>query len=49
MQKLSVDEDYQVRVIRKNLTLLKQEDIILNSMTQRIEKWDSLDFSRSDF
>ena len=40
--RLNVDEDYQVRVISKTLTLLKQEDIMLNSMTQTGEKWDSL-------
>ena len=42
MQTLNVDEDYQVTVIRKTLTLLKPEHIILNSMTQTGEKWDSL-------
>ena len=49
MQTLNVDLDYQVKVIGKTLTLLKQKDIILNSMTQTREKWDSLVFSRGDF
>ena len=49
MQTLNVDLDYQVKVIGKTLTLLKQKDIILNSMTQTREKWDSLAFSRGDF
>ena len=35
--------------VGKTLTLLKQEDIILNSMTRAREKWDSLDLSRGDF
>ena len=49
MPTLNVDLDYQVKVIGKTLTLLKQKDIILNSMTQTREKWDSLVFSRGDF
>ena len=49
MQRLNVDEDYQVRVIGKTLTLLKQEDIMLNSMTQTGGKWDSLVLSTGDF
>ena len=49
MQTLNVDQDYQVRVTGKTLTLLRQEDIVLNSMTQRGEKWDSLVLSRGDF
>ena len=49
MQTLNVDSEYQVRVIGKTLTLLKQEDIMLNSMTQTGEKWDSLVLSRGDF
>ena len=38
MQMLNVDLDYQVRVIEKTLTLLKQEDIMLNSVNQTGEK-----------
>ena len=38
-----------VRVIRKTLTLLKHEDMILSCMTQTREKWDSLVLSRADF
>ena len=38
MQMLKVDLDYQVRVIEKTLTLLKQEDIMLNSVNQTGEK-----------
>ena len=38
MQTLNVDQDYQVTVIGKTLTLLEQEDIMLNSMTQTGEK-----------
>ena len=38
MQTLNVNYDYQVRVIGKTLTLLRQEDIMLNSMTQTGEK-----------
>ena len=49
MQTLNVDLDYQVKVIGKTLTLLKQKDIILNSMTQAREKEDSLVFSSGDF
>ena len=49
MQTLNVDQDYQVRVIVKTLTLMKQEDIILNSMTQTGNKWDPLVLSRGDF
>ena len=49
MQTLNVDLDYQVKVIGKTLTLLKQKDIILNSMTQTREKEDSLVFSSGDF
>ena len=49
MQTLNVDSEYQVSVIGKTLTLLKQEDIMLNSMTQTGEKWDSLVLSRGDF
>ena len=48
MQTLNVDLDYEVKVIRKTFTLLKQEDIILNSMTQAGEKRDSLVLSRGD-
>ena len=33
-------KDYQIRVIGKTLTLLRQEDIMLNSMTQTGEKCD---------
>ena len=49
MQTLNVDQDYQVTVIGKTLTLLEQEDIMLNSITQTGEKWDSLVLSRGDF
>ena len=49
MQTLNVDCDYRVRVVGKALTLLKQEDIMLNSMTKTGEKWDSLVLSRGDF
>ena len=49
LQIFNVHEDYQVRVTRKTLTLLKQEDIILKSMTQIREKWDSLVLSRGNF
>ena len=49
MQTLNIDLDYEVKVIGKTLTLLKQKDIILNSMTQTREKWDSLVSSRGDF
>ena len=38
MEAFNVDKDYQVTVIEKILTLLKQEDIILNPMTQTGEK-----------
>ena len=48
MPTLNVDY-YQVRVIGKTLTLLKQEDIILNSITQTGEKWDSLVLNRCNF
>ena len=48
MQTLNVDEDYQVRVIGKTFTLLKQEDIILNSMNQTAEKRDSFVLSRGE-
>ena len=33
----------------KILTLLRQEDIKLKSMTQTGEKWDSLVLNRGDF
>ena len=33
----------------RSLNLLKQKDIMLNSMTQTGEKWDSLVLSRGDF
>ena len=33
----------------RSLTLLKQKDIMLNSMTQTGEKWDSLVLGRGDF
>ena len=49
MQTLNIDLDYEVKVIGKTFTLLKQKDIILNSMTQTREKWDSLVSSRGDF
>ena len=49
MQTLNIDLDYEVKVIGKTFTLLKQKDIMLNSMTQTREKWDSLVFSRGDF
>ena len=49
MQTLNVHQDYQVTVIGKTLTLLEQEDIMLNSITQTGEKWDSLVLSRGDF
>ena len=49
MEAFNVDKDYQVTVIEKILTLLKQEDIILNPMTQTGEKYDSLDLIRDDF
>ena len=42
IQTLNVDLDYPVRVIGKNLTLPKHEDIILNPLTQVREKWVSL-------
>ena len=37
------------KIIGKALTLPKQEDITLNSMTQTREKWDSLVLSKGDF
>ena len=37
------------RIIGKTLTLHKHEDIMLNSMNQTREKWDSLILSRADF
>ena len=37
------------RIIGKTLTLPKHEDIIINSMTQTREKWNSLALSRTDF
>ena len=46
MQTLNVDEDWRVRIIGKTLPLPRHKDIILNSMTQTKEKWDSL--SRAD-
>ena len=39
----------RLRLSDKTLTLLKQEDIMLNSMTQIGEKWDCLGLSRGDF
>ena len=49
MQTLNVHYDWQARIIEKTLTLFEHEDIILNSMTQTREKWDSLVLSRADF
>ena len=49
IQTLKVDLDYPVRVIGKNLTLPKHEDIILNSLTQVREKWVSLFLRRANF
>ena len=42
MQTLNVDKDSLVRFIGKALSLPKHENIILNSMMQTREKWDSL-------
>ena len=41
--------DCQVGVIEKTSTLLKHGDIILNSMSQAKEKWDSLVLGRTNF
>ena len=48
MKMLEINQDCQVRHIRKSFTLLKHEDI-LNSMTQTREKWDTLALSRAEF
>ena len=49
MQTLNVDQDYYVRVIGKTLALPEHGDIILNTLSQKIEKWDSLVLSSADF
>ena len=36
-------------IIQKTLTLPKHKDIILSSMTQKTEKWDSLVMSKAEF
>ena len=46
---LNVDQDGQVRVNRKTLTLPKHKDTILTPMTQGREKWESLALKRADF
>ena len=48
-QTLNVVYDCHVGVIGKTSTLPKHGDIILNSMIQTREKWDSLVLSRADF
>ena len=40
--------DCHVWIIEKTSTLLKHEDIILNSMSQTKEKWDSLVLGRAN-
>ena len=45
----TLNADYQVRVMGRTLTLLKQEDIILNSMNQTREKLGSLVLGIGDF
>ena len=47
MQILNVTENFQVTLV-KTLTLLKHEDVIINTMTQTREKQDSLVLSRPD-
>ena len=49
MQTLNVNYSWQARIIRTTFALLKHKDIILSSMTQTTEKWDSLLLSRADF
>ena len=39
---LNVDYDWQAKIIGKTLTLLKHEDMIINSMTPTTEKCNSL-------
>ena len=46
---LNVHEDYQVEIIGKTATLPKHRDIILNSMSQTREKWNSDVFKRADY
>ena len=49
MQTLNDDENYQVIVVGKTLTLLKQDDTILNSMNQSREKSDPHVLNVGDF
>ena len=49
MKTLTVDKDWQARIIGKTLILPKHEDIIPSSLILTREKWDSLVLSRADF
>ena len=45
----TLNDVIKIRIIGKTLPLPRHGDIILNSMTQTREKWDSLVLSRADF